>query len=555
MLRKLGYLVLAFGLTLPVWAADRTGSISGYVRSSAGVPQMGAMVEVLSSALHTFRLFTDENGFYSARNVIPGVYSVKASVPTYLPSLREHVSLRAGGSVIVNMTMSTLFDAMNIAPMQGPADQEDWKWVLRSAANRPILRAFGSNANIEEKSGDDLRGTLSFLAGSPSDGYGSNSDMSTGFSVEKSVFSSGVVGLRGNLGYGSGSPAAVVRASFSRKNLGGAGPEVAFTMRRLASPDVSLRNADLQALALTTSESMTLGDVLELKFGSELQTVQFMGRVTALRPFATADLHLSPDTIVEYRYATSQPDSRIERGFESAPADFSESGPHVTLASSRASIERSHHHEVSVSRRLGKNTLQMAAYSDRVVDPALTGVGETSLEDGNVLPDLYSGTFSYQGRDLETRGLRILAQRKLTPNMTATFDYEFGGVLDLDRDDVRLQDARDWMSVRNRHSVTGKVSGTLARSKTQWIASYRWTDGQALTPVDMFNASPGQSEPFMNFFLRQPIPGFLAGHVDALVDVRNLLAQGYVPVLGQDGRTVYLVQSARAVRGGLAFTF
>jgi hypothetical protein len=28
-----------------------------------------------------------------------------------------------------------------------------------------------------------------------------------------------------------------------------------------------------------------------------------------------------------------------------------------------------------------------------------------------------------------------------------------------------------------------------------------------------------------------------------------------VPVMGQDGRTVYLVQSARAVRGGVAFNF
>jgi len=37
--------------------------------------------------------------------------------------------------------------------------------------------------------------------------------------------------------------------------------------------------------------------------------------------------------------------------------------------------------------------------------------------------------------------------------------------------------------------------------------------------------------------------------------VRNLLAQGYVPVLGQDGRTVYLVQSARSIRGGVAFSF
>jgi len=71
----------------------------------------------------------------------------------------------------------------------------------------------------------------------------------------------------------------------------------------------------------------------------------------------------------------------------------------------------------------------------------------------------------------------------------------------------------------------------------------------------MFNASAGRADPYLNLFFRQPIPGFLPGHVEALIDLRNLLAEGYVPVLGHDGRTVYLVQSARAVRGGLNFTF
>jgi hypothetical protein len=75
--------------------------------------------------------------------------------------------------------------------------------------------------------------------------------------------------------------------------------------------------------------------------------------------------------------------------------------------------------------------------------------------------------------------------------------------------------------------------------------------------VDMFNASAGQTDPFLDIFLRQPIPGTssLPGHMDMLLEVRNLLAQGYVPLVGQDGRTVYLVQSARAVRGGVAFSF
>jgi hypothetical protein len=111
--------------------------------------------------------------------------------------------------------------------------------------------------------------------------------------------------------------------------------------------------------------------------------------------------------------------------------------------------------------------------------------------------------------------------------------------------------------VRNRQSLSGKMTGMVPKSKTRWMASYRWINGEALTPVDMFNASAGQADPYLNLFFRQPLPGtgFFPAHVEAIVDLRNLLAQGYVPVLGHDGHTVYLVQAARAVRGGVAFTF
>ena len=78
-----------------------------------------------------------------------------------------------------------------------------------------------------------------------------------------------------------------------------------------------------------------------------------------------------------------------------------------------------------------------------------------------------------------------------------------------------------------------------------------------MTPVDLFNASAGQTDAFFNLFIRQPLPRmhFMPGNMEALVDLRNLLAQGYVPVVGPDGKTVYLMQSARSVRGGVAFTF
>ena len=412
-----------------------------------------------------------------------------------------------------------------------------------------------------DKGGDkdkhDLKGTLSFVAGAASGGFGNTSDMNTGFSVERSLFSSGTVAFQGNVGYNGGSPNTVLRASYSHAQANGSKPEVALTMRRLAAPGINGYGTALQALALSASDGFTLGDILELRFGSELQTIQFLGRVTAFRPFGSADLHLSPNTVVEYRYATSEPDSRVEKGFESAPADLSESNPRVSLAAFSPTLERAHHHELSISRRMGDTNLQVAMYSDRVADPALIGVGDASASSGEVLPDLYSETFTYRGKDLDARGMRVVLQRKLASDLTATLDYGYGGVLALSKTDVALQDARRDSYVRDRHTAAAKFSGTLPGAKTRWIASYRWISGQALTPVDMFNGSAGQSDPYLNIFLRQPIPGtgFLPCHMDAVVDVRNLLAQGYVPVMGQDGRTVYLVQSSRTVRGGVAFTF
>jgi len=120
-----------------------------------------------------------------------------------------------------------------------------------------------------------------------------------------------------------------------------------------------------------------------------------------------------------------------------------------------------------------------------------------------------------------------------------------------------LREARQALSTVRRQAVSAKFSGKLPGCRTRWTTSYGWTNGRGLTPVDMFNASAGQSDPYLNVLLRQPLPGFsfLPVHMEAMLDLRNLMAQGYVPVMGPDGRTVYLVPSARSVRGGVAFTF
>jgi hypothetical protein len=556
-LRQLKFLALIAALALPAWAADRPSAISGYVRDASGIPQMGAVVEIAGSAARTLTVFTDGAGFYSATDLLPGLYSIKVSVPSFLPALREKVGLHPGGSLHLNITLNTLLNAMRVAPVRGNTDDEDWKWTLRSVANRPVLRVLDDPAANAEQQDHDVKGSLSFLAGSAAGGYGSGSDMSTGFSVERSIFSADRVGLSGNVGYGLGLPAAVLRAMYSHRLPDGSGPSIAVTMRRFAPSDPNLHNAALQALALSAANNLALGDVLEFNFGSELQTIQFLGHVTAFRPFGSVDLHLSPNTVVEYKYATSLPNMRAEKGFDSAPADLSEADPRVSMANFATRLERAHHQELNVSRRIGRNNMQVAVFSDRVANTALTGTGGVSAAGGFLLPDVYSGTFTYAGDTLEARGMRLVLERKLASDLTATLDYAYGGVLDLSKPDVELQDARQWITTQRRHALSAKLTGTLPGSHSHWIASYRWMNGSALTPVDMFNSTSGQSDPYLNVFIRQPIPtlGFLPAHMEALVDLRNLLAQGYVPVIGQDGQTVYLVQAARSIRGGVTVTF
>jgi Carboxypeptidase regulatory-like domain len=543
-------------LSLPAWAGERPGVISGYVRDSSGTPQMGAVVEIAGSAARTLTVFTDVAGFFSAANLLPGIYLVKVSAPSFLPSVNEKVGLQPGTSLRLNITLTSLLNGLRVGPLRGTADDDDWKWTLRSVANRPVLRVFNP-ATGAELVDHNLKASVSFLAGSAAEGYGSGSDMSTGFSVERSIFSVSRVGLKGSVGYGETLPSAVLRASYSHALPDGSGPSVAVTMRRFAPSDPSLHYAALQSLALNAADNFAVGDVVELKFGSELQTIQFLGHVTAFRPYGSVEVHASPNTLVEYDYATSVPSTRAEKGFDSTTSDLSEADPRISMVNFATRLERAHHQELSLSRRVGRNNMQVAVFSDRVANTALIGTGGVTAAGGFLLPDVSSGTFTFAGDTLNSRGLRLVLQRKLYSDLTATLDYACGDVLDLARPDVELQDAGRWISTQRRHALAAKFNGTLPHSHTRWIASYRWVNGPALTPVDMFNASPGQSDPYLNVFIRQPIPtlGFLPAHLEAVIDLRNLLAQGYVPVIGQDGQTVYLVQAARAVRGGVTFTF
>ena len=59
-----------------------------------------------------------------------------------------------------------------------------------------------------------------------------------------------------------------------------------------------------------------------------------------------------------------------------------------------------------------------------------------------------------------TRGLRVVLERKLASDLTATLDYANGGVLELGKPNVPLQDAQQWIGTQRRHALAAKLSGS-----------------------------------------------------------------------------------------------
>ena len=63
------------------------GTVSGVVRDTAGVPQIGAIVQLLAPDQTVIAsVFTNDKGRFSIPSVQPGRYALKAICASFLPS-------------------------------------------------------------------------------------------------------------------------------------------------------------------------------------------------------------------------------------------------------------------------------------------------------------------------------------------------------------------------------------------------------------------------------------------------------------------------------------
>jgi hypothetical protein len=181
--------------------------------------------------------------------------------------------------------------------------------------------------------------------------------------------------------------------------------------------------------------------------------------------------------------------------------------------------------------------------------------------EGDILPDLFSGNSTFNAGNYESSGYSASVTQNLGENVSATLVYGSMGALTVDRNELVSEspdDLRSMIRTGRKHAATLRVAATAPHWGTHMIASYQWTgDHRWAMPGNIYSMQSIRPIPGLNIYVRQPLPrvAALPWRMEATADLRNLLADGYIPLSMADGQQAVLVQTPRSIRGGLSFIF
>ena len=146
-------IVILFAFPLVGMASNDLAVISGQVRDSSGTPVVGALViAVAASPVIPERIaFTDKRGSFTLMNLFAGEYSVKVTMPKFLPAMKQGIRLNSGGSAILTVNLQNALDVVRRAVSRDKAQSDDIVWTLRSSrATQPVLRLAEEASNKAE---------------------------------------------------------------------------------------------------------------------------------------------------------------------------------------------------------------------------------------------------------------------------------------------------------------------------------------------------------------------------------------------------------------------
>ena len=564
--RTLGWVIVVV-LVLAASAAAKQGygTISGVVLDPSGTPQMGASVWLISEdagGRTVAQILSNQYGAFFTDHLKPGEYAVRVSVAGFLPAMERHVAVMSNLTTLLRVQVETVFSSLDTLRRKSdaPAEEDDWKWVLRSStATRTILQWDDTGNEIASStSGADLpsaqrpRALVQVSNGALRPGSASNfpSSPATAISYDQQLGNLGRMLIAGQMGYDKGASGSFASV-WLPSGVAGGGPETVFVWRQ---SKFGAENMEFRGMRIDHTELFTLGDRFLLRAGAEYLRAGIISSVSSLRPHAQLNARLAPSLTASLIVAANPPSEQWGRtGVLESAIDELDSLPPVLFHNGSPVLEGGWHQELSVKRKIGnQSTFEVAAFHDSARDQAIFGTGATASPE--FVQDEFSPAFLYDGGNSSSWGTRAAYRQKLSDDLEVAAIYAWAGALSPWGEwNSASSDLRDNFTTRNHHSVAARISGKIPQSGTQFSASYKWISGTALSRMDQFGEAAYEIDPYLHLSIRQPLPGF-NGRWEALADFSNILAQGYVTVNGQDSRMM-LVPILRSFRGGVSFQF
>jgi Carboxypeptidase regulatory-like domain len=560
------------------WSADGYGKLSGVVIDPAGTPQMGATILLTAETadgVGGVRLLTDQEGVFSSVRLRPGLYSLRATLAGFLPTIQQHVRVSANLTTLVNIELDSVFTSLDQLrhPSGQASEKDDWKWVLRtSSASRPVLQLLDGTVVIADDNTEnaELRRqdphalvkltNGSSYPGSPSALPGA---LTTAVSYDQSLGPAGRLLIAGQMSYDHTNGYNPAPGGLDQNLAGGLatiwipsgkfgrGPQTTVVVRQAHLPrgDRSLR-----MMRLEHSEQLVIGGRTTVDYGAEYLGGGIGRMTSSVRPRARIGMAIMPGWTASVLLETDPASYSLRSRGDALESAMDALGTLPTLLwkNGRAVLSGGWHEEVALKRTAGKRgIIEAATFYDYSRDQAVFGFDSQRA-------------FAWDAGPGGSMGTRAVYRERISRNLEVAGIYSWAGALapvtPAINIDNNLQDGvqdgmRDGLRMRYRSSVAGRVSGRIPVTGTQFTASYKWLDGPVASRQDLYGEASLGVDPYLSMTIRQPLPGFrTSGHWEALVDVRNLLSQGALPTTGEQGAIV-VMPVERSFRGGVSFQF
>ncbi|MBV8832563.1 MAG: TonB-dependent receptor [Acidobacteriaceae bacterium] len=583
----------AADLSLPV-----TGNLLGSVMDAVGTPQMGATVQILNKYEHLVaKAITTPDGHFIFSGLPVDSYSIRVTQNSFLPASRDRIAVKAGLDSILQIHLATLFSSIELRySVPGAAMSDDWRWVLRSSpATRMITRAVDPSAtsSSEGKRAPVFSETKAMLMLSGGDGGAVDTDsiqgdLGTGFAVSTNVLGKNQLELGGSLGQNANVGPAAIGLFAAYRATGGqlAQPEItlSFTQLGLLAPQFAGGPVNLptpltggapaiRSIATSFYEATEVGDLARIEYGMTAQSVDYLQHRSLLSPFGRVSVPVGSNGHLLASYsAGARPDALLSHDSEAQTAAEGDRAKDATLTDTmntlsrlpqisnrdgRLQLQKTQTYEAGYQLSAGSRTYAVSAFYDDVRNGRVNVAGDVSgLDSTDLLWDGTSETATYNIGNYSRKGYLASVDQRVGSDLRVSAAFGRMGGFSVDQSTPTVSGGgRSFLSEQTRNIAAVNIQARVPRSKTKISADYGWMDPGTVVPRHYFTTQNTYMDPGLNVYIRQPLPSFgMPGHFEFTADVRNLLAQGYLPVNSPSGRLL-IVQSPRALRGGVNFIF